>query len=129
MRRHNREARQRFGEWLDLTLENRGMPGKTLAERIGVNDSTVSRIRSGGSGTTMEVITAIADVLELDAIRLAVTAGLTALPGVEPYEMPQPTAQRESVKRQIGRIRGLSDQGRAKLLETYDEIAKGGSSD
>lgn len=130
MRRHNREARQRFGEWLDITLDNRGIAGKTLAEQIGVNDSTISRIRGGASLPSMPVVSEIARVLDLDPIRLAVTASLIpadSMPGVEPYEMPKPTAQRESVRRQIAHIRGLSDTGRDRLLEAYNEIAEGNS--
>lgn len=115
-----------FGEWLDITLSNRGIQGRGLAERLGVNDATVSRWRSGKSVPSLEIVRAIAEVLELDAPRLALTAGVVPLelvgPGIEPYPMPEPTARRESVRRQIARIHGLSDEGRNKLLQTYDEI-------
>lgn len=128
MQRHNKEARQRFGEWLDITLDNRGIQGRTLAEQTGVDDSTVSRWRAGASLPSMDIIVRMAAFLGLNWQRLALTATLIpqdTVPDLEPYPMPQPTARRESVKRQIARIRGLSDVGRDRLLATYDEVTRG----
>lgn len=121
-----------FGEWLDVTLDNMGIQGKELAEGTGVDDSTVSRWRAGASTPNMKAIADMAKVLGLNWQRLAVTARVLppeATPGVEPYPMPRPTAKRQSVKRQISRIKGLSPAGRDRLLEAYDEITEGSDDD
>lgn len=112
-----------FGQWLDITLSNRGILGRTLAEAVGVHDSAVSRWRSGTSTPDIPTLMRVAEFLCLDWQRLAVTAG--AIPewaGIESYPMPHATAKRESVRRQIGRIKGLSTEGRQALLSTYDEM-------
>jgi transcriptional regulator with XRE-family HTH domain len=118
-----RKGNNGFGEWLDVTLSNKGIRGRTLAEAIGVHDSAVSRWRSGVGGPTAESIEPMAELLGVDALRLSVTAGLVpaAVAGVEPLPVPEPTAQRESVKRQIARIRGITDKERRLLLQTYED--------
>jgi hypothetical protein len=65
----------------------------------------------------------IARALNVDGIRLAVTAGLLSSEeaGRLPLPMPEPTARRKSIKRQIARIRGLTDQEKQHLMEAYDE--------
>lgn len=123
MARRTRPAE--FAEWLDITLENRGVSGRTLADQIGVHENAVSRWRSGTSTPTSDNVAKMARVLDLDARRLALTAGVLApefAPDVEPYPMPEPTAQRESVRRQIARIKGLSEDGHKALLEAYDKM-------
>src|SRR4051812_11694260 len=99
----NRKGNRLFGEWLDITLSNQGVQGRTLAEAIGVHDSAVSRWRSGTGAPSAESIEPMAELLGVDALRLSVTAGLVSekVAGVEPLPMPEPTAQRQSVKRQL----------------------------
>lgn len=113
-----------FGEWLDLTLSNKRIMGRTLAEAVGVHDSAVSRWRAGAGVPSMETLALIAEFLDVDPLRLAVTAGQVPqrVAGVDPLPLPEPTAQRESVKRQIARIKGVTDASRRKLLATYEEI-------
>lgn len=124
--RRNAQQRQ-FGEWLDITLSNRGILGRVLAEALGVNESTVSRWRSGAGVPDSETVENMADFLGLDRMRLLVTAGALSANAarVDPYAMPEPTALRASVKRQIEHIRGLSDEGIQALLSTYDELISG----
>lgn len=112
-----------FGEWLDVTLSNQEIMGRTLAEKVGVHDSAVSRWRAGTAIPSMEVVTKIADVLEVDPLRLAVTAGLvpSRVAGVDPFHVPPPTERRESVKRQLKRIRGVSNATRQRLLQAYED--------
>lgn len=114
-----------FGEWLDITLSNKGVQGRRVADAVGVSDATVSRWRSGLSLPDQGQLVLIAELLELDPRRLAVTAGVlppAMAPGVEPYPMPEPTAQRDAVRRQIAKIKGLTEDGREKLLATYDQM-------
>lgn len=122
--RGERQRHNQFAPWLDITLDNLGIAGRTLAEDLGVHDSTVSRWRFGGSVPNAQLITALAERLDLNPLRLLVTAGHVSpqVAGVKPYGVPKPTAQRESVRRQISHIRGLSDNARSKLLTTYDEL-------
>lgn len=123
MTRTRRQARQDFGAWLDVTLSNSGMRGRELAEKIGVHESAVSRWRGGVGIPSVEILTKIAEELNLEALRLVVTASLipAEVAGVQPYPMPEPTAQRESIRRQIGRITGVDDEIRQRLLDVYEE--------
>lgn len=122
MRRNQQE--RNFGEWLDLTLSNRGITGRVIAEQLGVDETAVSRWRNSVSVPSSEKVELLADALELDRMRLLVTAGRISpsTANVEPYPMPEAIALRESVKRQISRIKGLSEDNRAALISTYDEL-------
>lgn len=116
-----------FGEWLEITLDNKGVTGRELGELIGVHEATVSRWRTGKALPGIDDLGRLADILGLDKQRLVVTADHPAaqlLDGVQPYPMPTPTAQRESIRRQIANIKGLSEIGRVKLLDTYDSIVR-----
>jgi transcriptional regulator with XRE-family HTH domain len=119
----DRRARNKFGEWLDVTMSNKRMMGRTLAEAAGVHDSAVSRWRSGAGVPGAETLARIAEALGVDPLRLAVTAGQIPekVAGVAPLPTPEPTAQRESVRRQIASIKGLTERSRGKLLRAYDE--------
>lgn len=126
--RTHKSPHHEFGEWLTLTLANRGMASRQLAEELGVADAAVSRWRTGASRPQMNSLTEIARVLNLDPLRLAVTAGVIpgSLAQAKPYPMPQPEAQRESVRRQIARIRGLSEAERDGLLAAYEDLIEQG---
>lgn len=116
-----------FGRWLDLTMGNRGITGRDLAKCLKVHDSAVSRWRSGFGAPSMDTCLRLAKALGVDEpIRLAVTAGLVdgRLISISPLPMPEPTAQRRAVKRQIKLIRGLTERERQTLLDTYDEIGE-----
>lgn len=126
MARRARRTQTVFAEWLDVTLDNLGHgSGRSLAERMGVADEAISRWRTGGSSPSRENVVKMAEALDLDAVRLGLTAAVLPpefAPGVKPYPIPEPTAQRDSVRRQIARIKGLSDDGREALLRTYDRL-------
>jgi transcriptional regulator with XRE-family HTH domain len=124
MVRTTKQARSYFGEWIDVTLSNKGTKGRSLADEIGVHESAISRWRAGAGVPGTDVLTALADALGLEPLRLFVTAGVVPAEAVhvEPYPIPEPTAQRNSVKRQLNRIRGLTDESRRRLMETYDEL-------
>jgi len=114
-----------FATWLDATLSEKKIMGRTLAEKVGVNDSAVSRWRAGTAVPPMDTLAHIAQALGADPLRLAVTAGhlSSSVAGVEPLPVPPPTARHEAVKRQLGHIKGLTRESRRKLMETYEEIA------
>lgn len=113
-----------FAEWLDVTMSNKGIMGRTLAEAAGVHDSAVSRWRSGTAVPSMDSLERMADLLGVDPLRLAVTAGVitAAVAGVDPLSMPEATARRESVRRQLANIRGISEAERRLLLQTYEDF-------
>lgn len=113
-----------FGRWLDLTMENRGIKGRTLAKRLKVHDSAVSRWRRGLGTPTLDTTMKLAKLLSVDPLRLTVTAGLMDgdLVGVSPLPMPEPTAQRAAVKKQLGGIRGLTAEERKRLMGAYDDM-------
>lgn len=114
-----------FGEWLDVTMSNKGITGRRLAEAAGVHDSAVSRWRVGQGVPNMDAIEGIASLLGVDPLRLAVTAGLLSheVARVEPLPMPEPTARRESVRRQLARLRGVTERERKLLLQAYEDSA------
>lgn len=113
-----------FGRWLDLTMANRNIKGRSLAKRVGVHDSAVSRWRSGQGVPALPALQLVAQALGVDPIRLAVTAGLLdqSLVGVPPLPMPEPTAQRGLVKDQLSKIRGLLPEERQALINFYDSL-------
>lgn len=113
-----------FGRWLDLSMSNRGIKGRTLARALKVHESAVSRWRAGNGVPSMDSCLRLGKYLDVEPIRLAVTAGLMDgdLAGVEPLPMPEPTAQRKAIKDQLARIRGLTSAERQKLIDTYDEL-------
>lgn len=122
-------ARQKgklFGEWLDITLSNRGIMGRALADAVGVHDSAVSRWRAGQGVPSIEALERIAEFLSVDPLRLSVTAGQIPpkVAGVEPFEIPEPTARREAVKRQLSRIRGVTEAERRLLLRAYEDATQ-----
>lgn len=112
-----------FGEWLDVTMSNKRIMGRALAEAAGVHESAVSRWRSGTATPPMEAIEKMADILEVEALRLAVTAGILSpkVAGVEPLPMPEATARRESVRRQLANLRGVTEEERRLLMQAYED--------
>lgn len=113
-----------FGRWLDLTMANRNIKGRHLAKELKVHDSAVSRWRSGAGVPTLDTCMRLAQLLKVDPIRLAVTAGLMdgKLVSVKPLPMPEPTALRQAVKEQIMKIRGLEPSELQTLLQAYEEM-------
>lgn len=123
MSSRKRQQAERFGRWLDITMANRNVSGRALASKTGVNESVVSRWRSGMSTPGMESCARLADALGVDPLRMAVTAGVMSehMAGVPALPMPPATAYRERVRSQIADIKGLTEQSRQALLETFDE--------
>jgi len=120
----DRTGPEAFGHWLDLTMSNRDIKGRTLARAMKVHESAVSRWRAGNGVPSMDTCLRLGKYLHVEPIRLAVTAGLLdgELAGVQPLPMPEPTAYRAAVKKQIQAIKGLTQRERQRLLDTYDEM-------
>jgi transcriptional regulator with XRE-family HTH domain len=116
-----------FGRWLDLTMANRDIKGRELSRKLKVHESAVSRWRAGNGVPSMDSCLRLAKFLNVEPIRLAVTAGLMDgdLIGVEPLPMPEATAQRSAVRSQLDKIRGLTKGERDALLSAYDEMKAG----
>jgi transcriptional regulator with XRE-family HTH domain len=113
-----------FGHWLDLTMSNRKITGRALAKALKVHESNVSRWRAGNGVPNMDSCLRLGKYLDVEPIRLAVTAGLIdgELAGVEPLPLPEPTQYRKAVKQQILAIKGLTVRERQRLLDAYDEM-------
>lgn len=113
-----------FGRWLDLTMTNRSIKGRTLAKKLDVHDSAVSRWRSGQGAPALDTCMRLAKLLDVDPIQLAVTAGLMdgAIINIDPLSLPEPTAQRMAVKSQLMKIRGLTPTERQQLINLYDDL-------
>lgn len=113
---------ERFAQWLNTTMENRGIRATDLAKKLKVTDSAVSRWRSGAGTPSMDAILRLAKILNTDGVRLAVTAGLMdGLTGAKPLPMPEPTERRKRVKQQLWNIKGLTTKERQMLIDAYDE--------
>jgi transcriptional regulator with XRE-family HTH domain len=122
-----RRRNEYFGHWLDLTMGNKQISGTELARRAGVDGSVVSRWRAGTVTPTLESCDLLAEVLGVDPLRLAATAG--ALPGrmakqVAPLPMPPPIALRARVIQQIEGIKGVGEDTRDAMLAAFDEAEK-----
>lgn len=117
----SRGSAETFGRWLDLTMGNQGIKGRTLARKLRVHDSAVSRWRSGQGAPAMDTCVKLAKLLDVDPIRLAVTAGLMDgdLVEVEALPLPEPTAQRRAVRGQLEKLR-LPPRERDQLIEFYE---------
>lgn len=116
-------ATDRFAQWLNLTMENRGVRATDLARRLKITDSAVSRWRSGAGVPSMDAVLRLGQILDVDPVRLAVTAGLMDgdMARIAPLPMPEATARRNRVKQQLGKIKGLTERERQHLLDAYDE--------
>jgi transcriptional regulator with XRE-family HTH domain len=119
-----------FGRWLDLTMSNRDIKGRELSRKLKVHESAVSRWRAGNGVPSMDSCLRLGKFLNVEPIRLAVTAGLMdgELIGVEPLPMPEATAQRTAIRAQLGRIRGLTNAERDTLMDAYDDMKAGRTS-
>jgi transcriptional regulator with XRE-family HTH domain len=120
----DRTGPEAFGRWLDLTMANRDIKGRQLARALKVHESAVSRWRAGNGVPSMDSCLRLGKYLKVEPIRLAVTAGLMdgELAGIEPLPQPEPTAHRNAVKEQIGKIRGLTVAEKQRLIDAYDEL-------
>ena len=112
----------RFARWLALTMSNESITGRELAQKLGVDDSVVSRWRTGRGTPSMDSCLKLAKVLNVDPLRLAVTAGALdgKAVGLEPLDMPSARAQRERIAHQLRNIRGLSTQTVEQMLKAFD---------
>lgn len=115
-----------FSDWLDRTLIERDIAGGEVARALGVNDSAVSRWRNSKASPGLDSVMKLAQFLEVDPIRLAVTAGLMKSHevGSEPLPMPEDTKARSLVHTQILGMRGLTRSEKMALIATYDKVAE-----
>lgn len=128
----NGATAEQFGRWLSVTMGNKGIVAKDLADEIGVNPSTLSRWMNGQATPGMDRCTALAIALDVDPARLAVTAGLmnaqvAEAANIKPLPIPPATARLEYLKKQIDGIRGASPELRKKLLEALNEAHNQGN--
>lgn len=116
-----------MSQWLDTSMSNKGYTGRDVAKYVGVHDSAVSRWRSGRGTPNMDQIAKIAELFNVEPLRLAVLAGAIdeKIAGVPALDMPQPTAARENVKSKIASLPGLTKSEVQALIERYDELQFG----
>ena len=75
----------------------------------------------------MDTCLKLGKIFDVPPVRLAVTAGLIdgELIGERPLPLPEPTARRERVRAELGKIKGLTARERQHLLTAYDERLEG----
>lgn len=115
-----------FPSWLDRTLVERGIAGGEVARALGVNDSAVSRWRNGKASPGLDSVMKLARFLEVNPVRLAVTAGLMKEDeaGAEPLPMPEDTRTKTMVYDQIMAMRGLTRAEKLALVQAYDRVSE-----
>lgn len=110
-----------FARWLDLTMENRNITGNALAKLMGVNISQVSRWRNGHGLPSLKTMYRLGRALQVDPIRLAVTAGLLTPEetGKTALQMPSARARADRLAGQLAKIKGLHESERKMLIDYY----------
>ena len=118
---------EEFGRWLDLTMENRNISGNKLAEMMNVNISQVSRWRNAKGRPSLKTMYRLGRILEVDPIRLAVTAGILTPEetGKTALVMPSPRARADRLAKQLSKIKGLHPTERDALVAFYRSMQKG----
>lgn len=119
----SRRNRKYFAEWLDRIMTERAISGGMIAKEVGVNDSAVSRWRNGKGSPGLDSIMKLAATLDVDPIRLAVTAGLMTDKevGVAQLPLPEPTKAVRKAKESIMKIPGITEEDRKILVRTLAE--------
>ena len=111
-----------LGRWLDTTMANRGLTNRALAKEVHVHESAVHNWRKGKNIPQMSTLQAIARILDVDPVRLAVTAGLWDPDIAQPLPTPEPVAKRAKARR---RAQELLDE----LATLTEEIRDGEDGD
>lgn len=116
-----------FGYWLDVMMSNEKVTGRDIARKLDIHETKVSRWRSGKAKPTMEEVEQLAELFNVEPLRLAVLAKLITekIAGVPPVDIPRATAQREEVKAKIKNLPGLTKEEVIALIERYDELELG----
>lgn len=115
-----------FASWLDRTLTEQEISGSDVARAVSVSDGVVSRWRNGKGRISLDNARKLASFLEVDPLRLIVTAGLMHAEevGAERLPIPKDTRTRELVLEQIMNIRYLTKEDKKNLIEAYDKRSK-----
>lgn len=123
-----RGHRINFAKWLDITMENKGISNRSLAAKIGVHESVTSRWRAGRTSPSIENCEALAIALDVEFLRLAVTAGIldATAAHAEPLPAPEPSAVRTRIRQQLEHIKGLTPASIEALLAQWDEDMEDG---
>lgn len=114
-------ARKRggFGQWLDLTLKEKGISGRELAAELGVHEGKISKWRVGTREPNPREVSKLAQVLKVDPFRLIVTAGLLEpTQGVEPLPFPEEDPRRKAIRERLADV--LSAEELQAQLDAYD---------
>jgi predicted transcriptional regulator len=117
---------KKFALWLDNTMSNEEMSGRTLANLLGVNDSQVSRWRHGDGIPRPDTIGRLAEIFKVDTMRLLQLSGVVHLPGVEPLPIPTSTGRLKRLETRIYSLPGLSRAEAEVLVRTLRDINNAG---
>jgi DNA-binding XRE family transcriptional regulator len=106
---------------LDLTLANAEMTGKQLAQAAGLDEAQISRWRRGRGKPSLESCERLANALNVDPMRLAVTAGAmkSRMAGVEALPMPPNTAVIEKVRGKLRELPGVTESSVEEMLAAF----------
>jgi DNA-binding Xre family transcriptional regulator len=80
VRIHFVKVARSFFVWLEKELQERGWTEKQLCEKAGIQQSGLTVARSGTKGITTTITNAIAKALDVEAVEVAIRAGLVPAP-------------------------------------------------
>ena len=124
-----RQPGSEFGQWLDLTLKQKKISGRDLAALLGVNESIVSKWRTGTREPKPREVSKLAGILGVDQFRLIVTAGLLEpTPEIEPLPMPEEDPARKALRERLETAPGMHAELLQALMDTYDRKQQRSSS-
>lgn len=120
-----RKRAPEFGQWLDLTLKEKGISGRELAGLVGVHESVISKWKTGTREPKPREVSKLAQALDVDQFRLIVTAGLLEpTEGVEALPMPEEDPQRKLTRERLAATPGMHDELLQELMDTYDRVQR-----
>lgn len=118
--KHNRRT---FSRWLDITMDNEGLTGAELARRSNLDEGSISRWRHGRGRPGLESCERLADALDVDPRRLAVTAGLLTerMAGAPPLPIPPATALVARVRHKLEELPGVTSASVEEMLKVFEQ--------
>ncbi|WP_432001255.1 helix-turn-helix domain-containing protein [Streptomyces sioyaensis] len=109
-----------FSQWLNITMSNAGMTGRTLAHKARVTDSAVSRWKAGET-PGVEALVRLAEIFKVDVRRLLSLARPEQFGDLaDPLPMPEPRQMREHAYDQIDKMTGVPRAAKEAMKQTLD---------
>lgn len=107
----------RFGQWLEATMQTRNLTQAEMAREVGVADAQVSRWRRGQVRPTVYHLQRIADTFGVSRVNLDLLAGYPV--GEEGAQLDEPEREAEIQAYQARLRRVMEERVPRELWESY----------